>query len=71
MNGASGGTIDCLQGNLCWSMLELGYTDPRLEKAFEWMAQSLTGDGVAPVSEQKAELRYYAGKCGLNFAWSK
>src|SRR5512140_1173787 len=30
-SGAPSGTADCLQGNLCWSLLELGYDDSRLE----------------------------------------
>lgn len=65
---APGGTADCLQGNLCWSLLEIGCTDQRLERAFEWMARTVTGDGLAPMSDKKAPLRYYAGKCGPLFA---
>jgi hypothetical protein len=68
--GSPSGTLDCLQGNLCYSLLDLGCTDPRLDKAFEWMARSVTGEGVAPVTEKKAPLRYYAGKCGPVFACS-
>ena len=34
-SGAPSGTADCLQGNLCWALLELGYDDPRLAKAFD------------------------------------
>ncbi|MDI6768866.1 MAG: hypothetical protein QMD04_04245 [Anaerolineales bacterium] len=67
-SGAPSGTADCLQGDLCWALPELGCSDPRLDKAFEWMARSLTGEGVAPMSERQAEVRYYAGKCGPNFA---
>jgi len=67
-SGAPSGTADCLQGNMCWALGELGYEDPRLETAFEWMARSLTGEGVAPQTERQASLRYYAGKCGPNFA---
>jgi len=68
MSGTPSGTADCLQGNLCWALLELGYDDPRLELAFEWMARSVTGDGVAPAGTRQAEVRYYAGKCGPLFA---
>ena len=67
-NQAPGGTIDCMQGNMCWSLLELGCQDARLEKAFEWMARSVTGEGIAPASDKKAPLRYYAYKCGPLFA---
>jgi hypothetical protein len=67
-NGPPSGTIDCLQGNLCWSLLELGCSDPRLDLAFEWMARSVTGTGIAPATDRQAKMRYYAGKCGPLFA---
>lgn len=67
-NGLPSGTIDCLQGNLCASLLDLACDDPRLVKAFEWMARSVTGEGVAPVTEKTSPLRYYAYKCGPKFA---
>jgi len=67
-NGAPSGTADCLQGNLCWALLELGCDPARLEGAMDWMARSVTGEGVAPMSERDAPLRYYAGKCGPGFA---
>jgi hypothetical protein len=68
VNGLPSGMVDCLQGNLCASWLELGCDDPRLDKAFEWMARSVTGEGVAPMTDKTAPLRYYAAKCGPNFA---
>ncbi|MCC7206007.1 MAG: nitrogen fixation protein NifH [Anaerolineae bacterium] len=61
-------TADCLQGNLCAALLDLGYDGPRLDAAFEWMARSVTGEGVAPIADRCAPLRYYAGKCGPRFA---
>jgi hypothetical protein len=70
IGGASYAGIDCLQGNLCTALLELGYEDPRLVTAFEWMARAVTGEGVAPVSERKAPLRYSAAKGGPLFACS-
>ena len=63
-----GGTVDCLQGNLCWSLVELGCDDPRLDMAYEWMARSVTGEGIAPMEDRQAPVRYYAGKCGPLFA---
>ncbi len=68
VNGQASGTADCLQGNLCAALLDLGCEDARLDKAFEWMARSVTGEGVAPITNKKAPLRYYAGKCGPGFA---
>jgi hypothetical protein len=66
--GSPSGTIDCLQGNLCCSLLDLGCDDPRLDKAYEYMARSVTGEGIAPITDKAAPLRYYASKCGPVFA---
>lgn len=66
--GNPSGTIDCLQGNLLWALLEMGYDDPRLEPAFEWMARTVTGEGMASRNDKDAPLRYYAYKCGPLFA---
>jgi hypothetical protein len=65
---APSGTVDCLQGNMCWALLELGCEDPRLDAAFDWMARSQTGEGVAPMGHREAGRRYYAYKCGPDFA---
>src|SRR4030042_1360601 len=51
VNGLPSGTADCLQGNLCAALLDLGSKDIRLDKAFEWMAKSATGEGVAPMGD--------------------
>jgi hypothetical protein len=67
-NGPPSGTVDCLQGNLCAALLDLGYEDSRLDSAFEWMARTVTGEGVSSLADKKAPLRYYAGKCGPTFA---
>jgi hypothetical protein len=66
-SGTPGGTADCLQGNMCAALLELGFHDSRLDGAFEWMARSLTGEGIAPLGDKTTALRYYAGKCGPGF----
>ena len=66
-SGAPSGTVDCLQGNMCWALTVLGCDDPRLDLAYEWMARSVTGEGLAPAYERKAPLRFYAGKCGPLF----
>ena len=68
VTGGPSATADCLQGNLSWALLELGYDDPRLEMAFDWMARTVTGEGMAPAEERGAARRYYAGKCGPVFA---
>ena len=66
--GAASGTVDCLQGNLCWALTEMGCEDARLDAAFDWMARSVTGEGVAPASNVNAARRYFAYKCGPGFA---
>lgn len=67
-SGLPSGTADCLQGNLCAALLDLGCDDPRLAAAFEWMARSVTSEGVASQDDRQAPVRYYAGKCGPSFA---
>jgi len=50
---------------LCASLLDLECDDPRLEKALEWMARSVTGDGVASTTDKKApvlSLRHISGR---------
>jgi hypothetical protein len=66
-SGAPSGTADCLQGNMCWALTTLGYDDLRLDLAYEWMARSVTGEGLAPAHEREALLRFYAGNCGPLF----
>jgi hypothetical protein len=69
VNGQPSGTIDCLQGNMCAALIELGFDDPHLDKAFEWMARSVTGEGVAPMGSP-SPLRFYTYKCGPCFVCS-
>lgn len=66
--GTPGSTADCLQGNLCAALLDLGVPFQPLQMAFEWMARTVTGEGLAPAEDKKTALRYYAGKCGPLFA---
>jgi hypothetical protein len=66
-NGRPSGTADCLQGNILAALVTLGYEDPRVETGFEWMARTVTGEGIAPMTDKKAYPRYYAGKIGPDF----
>ena len=68
VNGTPSFTIDCLQGNMLVALLDLGFEDPRLDGAFEWMARTTTGEGLSPASDKHSEMRYYAYKCGPDFA---
>jgi len=52
-NGTPAGVLHCLAGNLCASLLELGFgDDPRLEQAIDWLARSITGDGIQPATSR-------------------
>src|SRR3990170_4637899 len=47
------GMLHCLEGNLGASLLELGFgDDPRLKEALNWLARSITGEGLAPASSK-------------------
>jgi len=48
--------------------MEMGSDDPRLQSAYEWMARTVTGEGIAPLEDKDAPVRYYAYKCGPTFA---
>jgi hypothetical protein len=39
-----------------------------MDAAFEWMARTVTGEGLAGLEDKKDPLRYYAYKCGPLFA---
>ena len=67
-NNSPSGTADCIQGNMLGSLMALGYNDPRIDSAYEWMARTVTGEGIASMKDRHAEVRYYAGKCGPTFA---
>jgi hypothetical protein len=66
-NGKLHGSFICLQGNLCKALMDMGVQDERLELAYRWMARSINGDGIAPASDKKAPVRYYAYQCGPGF----
>jgi hypothetical protein len=71
-NATLAGMIQCLQGNLCSALIDLGHLgDERLDGALDWMARSVTGEGIAPAQERNAEVRYYlSGNCAPGFACS-
>ncbi len=66
------GLIHCLQGNLVNALILLGWLgDPRLDEAVDWLARSISGEGIAPAEEKKAPVRYYrSGNCAPGFACS-
>jgi hypothetical protein len=48
-NGTPSAGVHCLWGNVVRAMLDLGVRDDeRLERAIDWLARSVTGDGYEP-----------------------
>ena len=66
------GMIHCLEGNLCAALLDLGwFGDERLDEALDWLARSITGEGIAPRTERKAAVHYLSsGNSGPGFECS-
>lgn len=66
------GQIHCLQGNLVAALIDLGRLgDPRLDAALDWLARSITGEGIAPAEEKDAPVRFYrSGNSAPTFACS-
>jgi hypothetical protein len=71
-DGRSSGLIHCLEGNLAAALLDLGWRgDPRLDEAIDWLARSITGEGIALATEANAAPRYYrSGNSGPGFLCS-
>lgn len=72
MNGSPSGMIHCLEGNLCAALIDLGWLgDERLDEALDWLARSITGEGIAPSQERAAAIRYLrSGNSAPGFACS-
>jgi hypothetical protein len=72
IDGSPGGMIHCLEGNLAAALLDLGCAaDPRLQSAIDWLARSVTGEGIACAEDKQAVPRYYrSGNCDVRFACS-
>ena len=66
------GMIQCLQGNLCAAFIELGWMqDERFKVALDWLARSITGEGIEPAENRSAPIRYYrSGNSGPGFLCS-
>ncbi|MBI4301002.1 MAG: nitrogen fixation protein NifH [Chloroflexi bacterium] len=69
VNGTPSEAIHCLGGNLSEALIDLGWLgDQRLDRALDWLARSVTGDGFASAEERDAPVRYYkSGVCGPVF----
>ncbi|MBI4790382.1 MAG: nitrogen fixation protein NifH [Chloroflexi bacterium] len=59
-NATPSGAIHCLNGNLVWALVALGYAeDDRVQRAVEWLAGAITGDNF--------DWFYASGTSGPNF----
>lgn len=67
-------SVHCLEGNLGAALLDLGFAgDPRLDAALDWLARSITGQGIAPSAAEAApgEPHFYrSGNSGPGFLCS-
>jgi len=72
IDGSATGLIHCLQGNLGAVLIDLGWlVDERLEQAIDWLAHNITGEGIAPIDDCQAEVRYLrSGNSAPGFACS-
>jgi hypothetical protein len=65
-NGTPSAAIHCLWGNVVRAMLDLGvWGDERLERAIDWLARSVTGDGYGPYL--KSALQAPGFVCAANY----
>ncbi len=71
-DGRNSGLIHCLQGNLCAALIDFGcLEDERLQRAVDWLARSITGEGIAPNTEKQAPVHYLrSGNSEPGFACS-
>ena len=71
-NGNNSGLVHCLEGNLVAALTAFGYmADQRHRQAVEWLARSVTGEGIALAEEVEEEVRYLrSGNCAPGFCCS-
>jgi len=64
--------VHCLEGNLVAALIDLGWWgDERLSQATDWLARSITGEGIAPAEDKHASVRYVrSGNSGPEFLCS-
>jgi hypothetical protein len=59
------GSVHCLNGNLLYALLHLGYTgDSRVQTALDWQARAITGEGE--ISYYKSATAGPGFACGVN-----
>ncbi len=59
------GAVHCLNGNLVWALIQLGFgDDPRLHAAAQWIARAITGEGKIEFYASGTNAPGFA--CGIN-----
>ena len=75
--GNASKTFNCFQGNMLTSLMDLGCKDVRLDTAYEWTAQTVTGEGLpskvtseglAPADSGSTRLHSFSDIIGPLFA---
>jgi len=62
-NGTPSGFEQCMAGIMGAALIDFGWlNDQRLQTAMEWLAQTITGEGVADASNRDTNRRYYKSK---------
>ena len=71
-NGSRSFLIHCMQGNLIAALIDLGWWgDERLDRGIDWLARSITGEGIALYTEKEAPVRFLrSGNSGPGFLCS-
>ena len=72
-NGTPSGFEQCMAGIMGSALIDFGWlNDQRLQTAMEWLAQTITGEGVADASDRNTNRRYFrSGNSGPGFVCSK
>jgi hypothetical protein len=72
IDGKNTGLVHCLQGNLLAALIDLGLSgDDRLGEALDWLARSITGEGIAPAEDRHSPVHFYrSGNSAPGFACS-
>jgi hypothetical protein len=72
-NGTPSGFEQCMAGIMGAALIDFGWwSDVRLQTALEWLAQTITGEGVADTSKRDTNRRYFrSGNSGPGFACSQ
>ena len=72
-NGTPSGFEQCMAGIMGSALIDFGWlNDQRLQTAMEWLAQTITGEGVADASKRDTNRRYFrSGNSAPGFVCSK